>query len=162
MDRETPRLKTKVEVDPNFQDRLDERLLWRGSTTGMVQAEDMYWRNLQRIRPVGWASERNGTVSVLHSTTSRNERVGEGRPIAKARLHPAMLDITFAGKPHSCEQAVCGTIEEEFEFRDWVGPVMAGNYKYVLDVSGPLRISGIGADDNVRLMEMAGRAVISD
>jgi hypothetical protein len=105
----------------------------------MQKAEfvDTHWRSLPRIRLVGWANERNGTASVLRSTKSKSERVGEGRQVAKARLNPAMLDVTFIGKPHSCTQAVCEIIEEEFEFRDWQDAAAAGNYKYMLDVSNP-------------------------
>jgi hypothetical protein len=130
------------DINPKFQDRLDERLTWRGSTTGMWQAEDTKWRNGHRIRLVGWANERNGTVSVLQPTKSRNERVGEGQLVAKARLNPAMLDITFVGKPHSCTDAVCETIEEELEFRNWRNPGVAGHYKYLLDVSNPFLLLG--------------------
>jgi len=124
------------EEDPKFQDRLDERLGWRGSTTGMWQAEDTAWRLSQRVRLVGWANERNGTAAVLQSTKSRNVRVGEGLPVAKARLNPTMLDITFIGKPHSCKEPICRIMADEFEFRNPQGAVAAGNYKYVLDIDG--------------------------
>lgn len=125
------------DIDPKFHDRLDERLSWRGTTTGMQKAKfvETRWRNLPRIRLVGWANERNGTAPVLPPTKLPNERVGEARPIAKARLNPAMLDVTFIGKPHSCTQSVCEIIAEEFEFRDWQDEATAANYKYVLDVS---------------------------
>jgi hypothetical protein len=117
--------------------RLDERLSWRGTTTGFQKAAfvETRWRNLPRIRLVGWANERNGTAPVLPPTKSPSERVGEARLIAKARLNPAMLDVTFIHKPHSCTPEVCEIIEEEFEFRDWQNEATAANYKYVLDVS---------------------------
>ena len=125
------------DIDPDFPDRLDERLSWRGTTTGMEQTEDTMWRNLQRIRLVGWANERNGTASVLQPTKSKNERVGEGRSVSKARFNPAMLDVAFVGKPNSCVQPICDIIEKEFEFRKYQDAAMAANYKYVLDVSMP-------------------------
>lgn len=79
---------------------------------------------------------------MLQSTKSRNVRVGEGLPVAKARLNPTMLDITFIGKPHSCKEPICKIMAEEFEFRNPQGAAAAGNYKYVLDVSNvfPFRI----------------------
>lgn len=150
------------DIDPDFEDRLDERLSWRGSTTGMDQKEDMRWRNLPRFRLVQWANERNGTASVLRPTKSRNERVGEGKLVAKARLNPAMLDVTFVHKPEWCTPpAVCEIIEEEFEFREYQDEAAAANYKYVLDVSTPCP-SWIGADNDARLMEMLGRPVLGD
>lgn len=102
----------------------------------MWHAEDTRWRSQHRIRLVGWAGERNGTASVLRPTKSRSERVGEGRPVAKSRLNPAMLDVTFVGKPHSCTQAVCETMQQQFEFRDYQSLETAANYKYVLDLDG--------------------------
>jgi hypothetical protein len=122
-------------INPDFVDRLDERLLWRGTTTGMNITKGSRWRGLQRMRLVGWANERNGTVSVLQSTKSRSERVGPGKPITKARLNPAMLDVAFVNKAHQCISAVCEIIDEEFEFRRYQDQAAAANYKYILDVS---------------------------
>jgi len=90
------------------------------------------------MRLVKWANERNGTVSVLQPRKSRNERVGPGKPTRKARLNPAMLDMTFVNKAHQCVSAVCETIDEEFEFRRYQDQAAAANYKYILDVSTPL------------------------
>jgi hypothetical protein len=118
------------DVNPKFQDRLDERLLWRGGTTGVDFGGDN-WKDSQRIRLVGWANERNGSVSVLRSTKSRNDRVDEGQQVTKARLNPAMLDVAFA----SCEPEVCDILGDRFEVRNWQDAAAAGNYKYVIDVS---------------------------
>jgi len=124
------------DANPDFQDRLDERLSWRGTTTGIWHAEHTLWRSQHRIRLVQWANEHNGTVSVLRSTKSRHKRVGEGNPVSKARLNPAMLDVAFTGEPRSCSKAVCKVIEAELQFRDWQNSTTAGTYKYVLDVDG--------------------------
>jgi hypothetical protein len=56
---------------------------------------------------------------VLRPTKSRNERIGEGIPVVKARLNPVMLDVAFVNNPHSCAQSVCEIITEEFEFREY-------------------------------------------
>jgi hypothetical protein len=73
---------------------------------------------------------------VLRSTKSRRERVGEGNPVSKAKLDPAMLDIAFTGEPRSCLMAICKVIEEEeLQFRGWQNSTTAGTYKYALDVS---------------------------
>jgi len=124
------------EDDPDFEDKVDERLLWRGTTTGMWHAHHTRWRSQQRIRLVGWANQRDGTASVLPPTTSKNERVGKGKPIPVARLNPAMMDVTFAGKPHTCDEDVCKMMKDQFEFRDMQTLRTAGNYKYLLDVDG--------------------------
>ena len=133
-------------MDPKFQDRLDERLSWRGSTTGIEYTGDKGWKSSHRIRLVGWANERNGTASVLQSTKSKNDRVGEERQITKARLNPAMLDVTFTA--HPCSQAICEIIKEQFEFRNRQDAATAGNYKYVLDVSVYCVLLQFYVDDN--------------
>lgn len=127
--------------DPEFALKLDSRLDWRGTTTGIWHAEDTRWRGQQRMRLVHWANERNGRVPVLQSPKSKDEPVGEGHMMAKARMNPAMLDIAFVGKPNSCSESTCAVIEKEFEFRGMQSVADAGNYKYVMDVSSPCSTS---------------------
>src|SRR5882762_2473565 len=81
--------------DPDYEDKLDERLLWRGTTTGMFAASNTRWRSQQRMRLVAWANERNGTAFVL-PPTKKTERVGKGKLLPKSRLNPAMMDIAYA------------------------------------------------------------------
>ena len=131
------------DVDPKFQDRLDERLSWRGSTTGVDFNRDN-WKSSHRVRLVGWAYERNGTAPVLQSMKSRNDRVGEGRQVPKARLNPAMLDVAFAG----CEPDVCEILGDQFQTRHWQNAAAAANYKYTLDVSIYYVLLQHNVDDN--------------
>lgn len=123
------------ENDPDFMDKVDDRLLWRGSTTGMYHKEGDLWRSQQRIRLITWANEKNGTTSVLRSTKSRDERVGEPQSAKISRLNPAMLDIHVAGVPFSCTPEVCEIMLKEFEFRPQQSVAESGNYKYILDVN---------------------------
>ena len=74
---------------------------------------------------------------MLGAPATRDERVGAGRAVARARLNPAMLDVAFAGKPHSCVDGVCEVMAREFEFRDYQSVEAVRKYKYVLDVSTP-------------------------
>lgn len=124
------------DTDPDFLDKVDDRLHWRGTSTGMWHDHGMRWRGQQRTRIVKWANERNGTANVLRPTKTRNERVGEGDPTRRARLNPALMDVTFAGQPGGCSPSVCEIMKKEFVFREMQDRAEAGNYKYVLDVSG--------------------------
>ena len=114
------------------------------------------------MRLVRWANEWNGTVSVLQSAKSRSERVGPGKPITKARLNPAMLDVAFVNKAHQCISAVCETIDEEFEFRRYQDQAAAANYKYILDVSTHSYFLQFVLITFLRLMATGGRAVSGD
>lgn len=141
------------ESDPLFMDKPDDRylkrvilhsaklksilisrLLWRGTNTGMFHAEDNHWRAQHRLRLVGLANEHSGNISVLHSR-DKNERIGEAETFRKAKLNPAMMDMAFADHAHSCEETVCKTIEEEYEFRKHQTVEKSGSYKYIMDVS---------------------------
>ena len=121
--------------DPDFEDKVDERLLWRGTTTGMWASPNSRWRSQQRMRLVQWANEREGAAFVLRPTESRNERIGKGKLLSKARINPAMMDVTYAEEPHSCDPELCKLIKEEYAFRGRQSLKAAGLYKYVLDVS---------------------------
>lgn len=124
--------------DPEFDTKDDERLLWRGSNTGIHHSAKTRWQGNHRDFLVGFANELHGNMSVLMSTVSNVERVGEPREVRKARINPAILDIAFAGVPISCDPATCDHLEEIQQWRDRQNLKQAGNYKYVLDVSTPL------------------------
>ena len=119
--------------DPKFEDKTDDRLLWKGTTTGMWAGEDMRWRNQHRMRLVRLANQLNGTIDVLRST-SPTERVGETVQMSMARVNPAMLDVTFTGEPHSCSEGICEVVRDEYEFRKHQSVETSGSYKYILDV----------------------------
>jgi hypothetical protein len=123
-------------ADPEWEDKLDKRLLWRGANTGMWHASDTRWRESQRVRAVSWANDLNGTAVVLTGPKSNDEKVGMGVEMEKNNINPGMLDIMFAGEPFSCEPGVCKELEELFDWRKRQGQKAAGNYKYVLDVDG--------------------------
>jgi len=99
---------------------------------------------------------------MLRSTKSRREGVGEGNPVSKARLDPAMLDIAFTGEPRSCSMAIRKVIEEELQFRDWQNNTTAGTYKYVLDVSTHFILTCISADKHIRSTATGGPVALND
>jgi len=123
-------------ADPEWEDKLDKRLLWRGVNTGIWHASHTRWREAQRVRMVNWANDLNGTTLVLKGTKSSWEKVGSAVEMGKDRINPGMLDVMFAGEPSSCEPEVCKELEVMFDWRKRQGLKAAGNYKYVLDVDG--------------------------
>jgi hypothetical protein len=121
--------------DPEWENKLDDRLLWRGSNTGIAYTDSTPWRDAHRTRFVVWAHEREGNATVLPPGTPPGERVGPGVDISRARYNPAILDVSFAGKPLSCSDSVCEVLAETFDWQRLQGSKEAGQYKYVLDVS---------------------------
>lgn len=138
--------------DPEWDEKGDDRLQWRGSNTGIWHDSDSEpwgerWREAQRTRLVRWAnnwgSGENVTVLVGVGSDDEGEqrggRVGDGLEMMKGRIAPAMLDVVFAKEPLNCAPDTCEELKNEFEFRRPQSVKMAGNYKYILDVSGDLR-----------------------
>jgi len=120
--------------DPEWDEKVDERLLWRGSNTGMFHSSKSRWRHNHRNFLVEQTNDLHGTLKVLSPNRTRHEKVGEPREVRKARINPAVMDIAFSGKPMSCSDKVCGLVAEKYPWRGRQSIKEAGNYKYVMDV----------------------------
>ncbi|KAJ8518174.1 hypothetical protein ONZ45_g4698 [Pleurotus djamor] len=124
------------ENDPEWQDKTDERLLWRGSNTGIFHAPTTRWKPAHRNRLIEFTRDLNGTANVLLPNRSSDEAVGNAVPYRKARLNPSLMDIAYAGKAHSCREPTCSDLEKMYEWRKMQSIQEAGNYKYVIDIDG--------------------------
>ena len=138
------------EDDPEWEDRYDERLQWRGSNTGIWHAEDNRWDLSQRSRLVSWSGDESQSHGGTRGSPIRKRlltknmtvllpamegrSVGTGMEVKKSVWKPAMLDIAFAGDPINCPPDVCKDLQQVFEFRRHQGGYVAGRYKYVMDV----------------------------
>ncbi|KAG6844252.1 hypothetical protein H0H87_008424 [Tephrocybe sp. NHM501043] len=124
------------EHDPEWDNKLDERLSWRGSNTGMWHAPNTRWKNSQRTRLVDFATGLNGTVKVLLSGSDEDRRIGEGVDIPRSRINPAMMDIAFTGEPVGCHEETCPELQRTYEWRKRQGSEETGKFKYIIDVDG--------------------------
>ncbi|KAJ7180036.1 glycosyl transferase family 90-domain-containing protein [Mycena crocata] len=127
--------------DPEWDDKVDERLLWRGSSTGISWAGDgahvsMRLKKSHRIALVKSANDLNGTISILPPVKSNMDPVGEPITVQKSRLNPALMDVAFSGWPIMCGRELCEHLRKTYTWRDRQGPKEAGQYKYVLDIDG--------------------------
>ncbi|KAF9004568.1 glycosyl transferase family 90-domain-containing protein [Cyathus striatus] len=123
--------------DPEWDDRIEERLMWRGTSTGTWRKVDTYWKHQQRDFLVWTTNEVNGTVRVLPPDRSKKERVGPLKEYRKARLNPALMDIAFVGDPVLCSpDSFCKEFQRTYAWRQRQNQAEAGKYKYVIDVDG--------------------------
>ncbi|TFK34614.1 glycosyl transferase family 90-domain-containing protein [Crucibulum laeve] len=122
--------------DPEWDKKLDERLSWRGSNTGMWHASDTRWREAQRARLVTYSNDLNGTARVLIPPTRKHDPVGDGINVSKSKINPAMMDIAFAGSPLGCPSDYCKELETMFDWRKRQNAKEAGNFRYVIDIDG--------------------------
>lgn len=121
--------------DPAWDNKPDERLLWRGSSTGMFHDKRTRWQDSHRDFLVRYANDLSGTLNVLRPTSNKTEITGIPKEYRKSRLNPAIMDVAFAGRPIACSPATCDLLRGIYPWRERQSIKDAGNYKYVLDVS---------------------------
>ncbi|KAJ7489311.1 glycosyl transferase family 90-domain-containing protein [Mycena latifolia] len=122
--------------DPEWDDKIDERLLWRGSNTGIFHSSRTRWQNSQRIGLMRAANDMRGTIPILSPLKSETEPVGEPVEVRKSRLNPGIMDVAFAGDPIMCDPETCEHLQKIFPWRRPQSVREAGDYKYVIDVDG--------------------------
>lgn len=125
---------TPRDEDPDFDDKLDERLLWRGSNTGIFHAVSTRWKDSHRNSLVRLVNEFNGTLDILMPSYGDDKPVGYPRTLKKSVINPTFFDIAFSNKPISCSTDVCPVLEEVYPWRPYMKQLEAGMYRYVLDV----------------------------
>ncbi|KAG7091997.1 hypothetical protein E1B28_008384 [Marasmius oreades] len=122
--------------NPPWEDREDERLMWRGSDTGIWHGNGVKWGSNHRDWLIRWATGVHGVVDVLFdSAVNETSQVGVPKQMRKALLNPSMVDMGFAGEMQ-CEPEVCRKMEEIYPETRRMSREEAGNYKYVMDLDG--------------------------
>ncbi|SJL16213.1 uncharacterized protein ARMOST_19732 [Armillaria ostoyae] len=120
-----------------WEKKTDDRLHWRGRTTGVPLVQHMEWRFSHRIRMMDWVEKgMDGNVTILSPPRSSEERVGKGESVQKARYGPAMLDMAFSDDPGQCDPDVCEELKKKYEFTRRQSQKEQARYKYIFDVDG--------------------------
>lgn len=153
---------TPRDQDPDFDDKVDDRLLWRGSNTGIFHASSTRWKDSHRDFLVRTTNDFDGTLDMLMPTNKDDRSVGNPRTLKKSVINPTFFDIAFSKEPISCSKDVCPVLEEIYPWQPYMKQAEAGTYRYVLDVRRVYHSLVIVAKFLfVRLMEMAGQVVSS-
>ncbi|WVQ96174.1 hypothetical protein IAU59_003277 [Kwoniella sp. CBS 9459] len=136
-----------------WSEKRHDRLLWRGSNTGMHYAVDTPWRGSQRTRLVKLASHKTGQGEVNTETSKEKVQVLSAHMDVSSKtatmeesswsanmgdLNARFMDISFTGAPIQCDIAdgTCGELAQEYTWGTRVNPEQALEYKYVMDVDG--------------------------
>ncbi|KAF8487537.1 glycosyl transferase family 90-domain-containing protein [Gautieria morchelliformis] len=133
-----------VDEDPVWGDKVDTRLLWRGSNTGIAHGEGNDWNTSQRTRLVELGTRRGGETQVLLPPGGRAgdvsgwdaAAVGHGEPVRTSALNAAFMDVAFVGKPIQCDKSVCSQLQRMFEWRPFQPWRDAWVYKFIMDIDG--------------------------
>ena len=123
------------EEEGQWENKEDERLLWRGTNTGIYHAKDKPWKAAQRGRLMELAQKPSGSVDILLTDDGSDGQGMRMESVKQSRLNHAMFDIAFAGNPSQCDPETCRELDENFDWRKRMNIRDAGRYKYVLDVS---------------------------
>ncbi|KAF8841138.1 hypothetical protein BDN67DRAFT_929060, partial [Paxillus ammoniavirescens] len=128
----------EAEGDLPWDMKVDGRLGWRGSTTGMYASPDSAWMHSHRARFVTAMSELAGNVSVLGVPRDASVPVGVPEEVRMGVINPAWMDVAFAGEPVACDEdeGTCEAMEEMWEFRRWQSRREEGRYKFIFDIDG--------------------------
>ncbi|KAF8126811.1 hypothetical protein EV363DRAFT_1524658 [Boletus edulis] len=128
--------------DLPWEHKANERLDWRGRTTGIYASPDSWWENGHRQRLVMLANSLEGNVSVLRAPESGMEYeveatpVGEPERVQLAQINPSWMDVAFTDKPIACDQGTCDEMALKWPFLEMQGRREEGQYKFILDVDG--------------------------
>ncbi|KZS91031.1 hypothetical protein SISNIDRAFT_517630 [Sistotremastrum niveocremeum HHB9708] len=130
--------------DVGWNEKGDERIVWRGGNTGVAINERNYkeldWMETQRMRLIrDFSGERDGVEEDEESEDGQGGLRGSDLLVERVRtasLNAALVDVAFTGRPVQCDRVTCAILEKEYEFRKKQTPEEANRYKYFLDVDG--------------------------
>ncbi|CAE6440521.1 unnamed protein product [Rhizoctonia solani] len=124
-----------VGVDPVWEDKPYDKILWRGSNTGIYFSENTPWNISQRARLNTLTNQKEGVRSVLRPLEPER---AIGRPVEEqaGELNERLMDVAFAGEPLQCDEPVCTLMKRIFEYREHMTWPEANEYKYILDIDG--------------------------
>ncbi|KAF9240418.1 glycosyl transferase family 90-domain-containing protein [Melanogaster broomeanus] len=124
--------------DVRWDMKVDERLAWRGSTTGIHASPTSLWIHAHRARLITLANTLAGNVSILPVPEDASTPVGEPEEVRLGRVNPAWMDVAFAGTAVGCDKdgGTCKKMESLWEFRKWQERSQEGRYKFIFDVDG--------------------------
>jgi len=138
-----------VDADPSWSEKVEERLLWRGRSTGMSMGSFNNWNTSQRIRLVEMANRRGGETKVLFPNGNKAGPVGFPTNVKTSALNAGWMDVAFVDRPIQCGEenanvtlrdpetgfSFCDHIGWKYEWRRVQTHYEAWRYKYILDVS---------------------------
>lgn len=128
--------------DVPWELKVNDRLGWRGRTTGMYASPSSWWANAHRARLVTLTNALEGNVSMLRVPTKVNGNelevspVGEPKSVPLAVANRAWMDVAFTGGPISCDKdgGTCDEMAQMWEFQEIQKQNEERMYKFILDV----------------------------
>ncbi|GAA5979776.1 hypothetical protein JCM5350_002045 [Sporobolomyces pararoseus] len=121
-----------VGYDPPWEGKSNNKVLWRGSTTGVEFDKHTPWRLSQRARLHIMSHDTEGEKSVIWSQRGKLRESN----ISVATLNQLYMDTSFSGDVQQCDPETCELIRNTMEFKPTIGIDESNTYKYFIDVDG--------------------------
>ncbi|BGP24738.1 glycosyltransferase family 90 protein [Rhodotorula toruloides] len=128
--------------DPKWEDKPNNKAVWRGTTTGVWFDRGTWWRSSQRVRMWFMGKDKEGERRVRFSgegleTPQGIESLVE-KKVKTIELMDKYIDFAFTGKAGQCseEDGSCDAVRKLFDFQRAFGWNEANEYKYMLDLDG--------------------------
>ncbi|GAA6001303.1 hypothetical protein JCM10207_006599 [Rhodosporidiobolus poonsookiae] len=121
-----------VGYEPAWEGKSQNKLLWRGSTTGVEFNRHTPWRKSQRARLHIMSHETEGEKPVIWSQRGQLRESN----ISTATLNQLYMDTSFSGALQQCDPETCEIMTRTMEFKPTIGLDESNTYKYLIDVDG--------------------------
>ncbi|GAA5885978.1 hypothetical protein JCM6882_004220 [Rhodosporidiobolus microsporus] len=121
-----------IGYEPAWEGKSMNKLLWRGSTTGVEFDRHTPWRKSQRARLHLMSHETEGERSVIWSQRGQLRESN----ISTATLNQLYMDTSFSGALQQCDPETCELMLKTMEFKPTIGLDESNTYKYLIDVDG--------------------------
>ncbi|KAK4053911.1 hypothetical protein OIO90_003748 [Microbotryomycetes sp. JL221] len=124
--------------DPKWEDKPNNKAVWRGTTTGVWFDRLSWWRSSQRVRLWFMGKDQTGRTLVRFDSPTANGDAIVERNVSTADLMQRYVDFAFTGKAGQCseEDGSCQAVRDLFDFQRPFGWNEANEYKYMLDIDG--------------------------
>ncbi|SCV72165.1 BQ2448_4859 [Microbotryum intermedium] len=120
------------EYEPPWEGKSENKLLWRGSTTGAEFDRHTPWRNSQRARLHMMSQYMDGSKEVLWATDDKMRLTN----FTIEDMNHLYMDTFFSGQPAQCDPETCEWLRKNFHFKPTIGIEESNTYKYLMDVDG--------------------------
>jgi len=118
-----------------FRDKKDDRLVWRGRTTGVDLQVDRMWNMSHRLRFVEFANRKDGHAWVLPPPADLGDRVQSAKKWNLLELNQWFLDAAFV-EVFQCAPKICDEVRRKYRLEKVMYPEQERQYKYVMDMDG--------------------------
>ena len=117
-----------VGTDPPWKEKTDDRMLWRGKTTGIHFKHGVPWSECsqsdaahtsdisQRVNLVERSAQSTGHLPV-YSSLDPQTPIGKPQDTLMSELNADLVDAGFVDEPIQCDNELCAVVKEEYAFK---------------------------------------------